>query len=76
MIIRKAEKGREYRYSEEQGDVICCPICGTIWFQDKEGDVTQNACTHLRFDWGDMSREFNFYGDWDTDSFVEIVEKP
>ena len=75
MIIRKAEKGREHRYSEEQGELICCPLCGTIVFQDKEGDVTQNACSHLRFDWDDMRREFNFFGDWDTDNFVEIVEK-
>jgi hypothetical protein len=75
MIIRKAEEGKEHRYSEEEGEVICCPICGTIVFQDKEGDGTHNACSHLRFHWDDMSREFNFYDDWDMDSFVEIVEK-
>jgi len=29
----------------------------------------------LEIQWDDMSREFEFYGDWDEESFLEQIEE-
>jgi hypothetical protein len=75
MDIRDAEEDKEHCYTDE-GEEICCPICGTVWLTDIEGDVTLDSCEHLRFSLhSDCGDDFEFFNQWDTKSFMRLVEK-
>lgn len=73
MEIREAKE--EHSYTDE-GEEICCPVCGTAWLTDIEGDVTTDSCEHLRFSLHSMcDDEFDIFEDWDSDGFLDIVEQ-
>jgi hypothetical protein len=73
MEIREADE--EHNYTDE-GEEICCPVCGTAWLTDIEGDVTTDSCEHLRFSLHSMrDDEFDIFEEWDSDGFLELVEK-
>jgi hypothetical protein len=75
MEIRDAEEGKEHRYTGD-GDEICCPVCGTSWLQEVEGDFTFDSCKHLRFSLAsDCGDDFELFGEWDDDGFLKFVEK-
>ena len=73
MEIREADE--EHCYTDE-GEEICCPICGRAWLTDIEGDVTLDSCEHLRFTLhSECGDDFELFGEWDSDPFLELVEK-
>jgi hypothetical protein len=75
MEIRDAPVDKEHSYTDD-GEEICCPICGTAWLQEEEGDVTFDNCEHLRFSLhSDCNDDFEIFDEWDSDSFLELVEK-
>lgn len=44
--------------------------------EDVEGDVTFGTCGHLRFSLrSECDNDFEFFGDWDTEGFVDLVEE-
>lgn len=73
MEIREADK--EHSYTDE-GEEICCPVCGTAWLTDIEGDVTLDSCEHLRFSLHSLrDDEFEIFEDWDSEGFLDRVEQ-
>ena len=64
----------EGEYIESNGLLIRCPVCGAVWTKDYEGEISLGDCKHLRFMWDDLNREISFYGDWDTESFSELID--
>lgn len=75
MEIRDAVEGKEHSYTDE-GEEICCPVCGTTWLQEEEDDVTFDSCDHLRFSLhSDRGDDFEIFNEWDSDSFLKLVEK-
>jgi len=46
MQIRDAVEGEKHCYTDN-GYEICCPICGTTWLEDIEGEVAFDSCVHL-----------------------------
>ena len=75
MEIRDAEEGKEHRFTED-GEEICCPVCGTSWLQKVAGDFTFDSCKHLRFSLAfDCGDDFELFGEWDDDGFLKFVEK-
>ena len=73
MEVRDAEE--EHCYTDE-GEEICCPVCGTAWLTDIEGDVTTDSCEHLRFSLHSMrDDEFEIFEEWASGGFLELVEK-
>jgi hypothetical protein len=43
---------------------------------DIEGDITLDSCEHLRFSLHSVfSDDFEFFNQWDTKSFMRLVEK-
>ena len=74
MEIRDAVEGKEHSYTDD-GEEICCPVCGTAWLTEIEGDVTFDSCDHLRFSLNsDCSDDFEIFDDWDSESFLELLE--
>jgi hypothetical protein len=73
MEIRDAVEGNDHHYIDD-GEEICCPICGIAWLTLDECDVVFDSCKHLRFcyhpDWDD----FEFSNEWEEESFLELVE--
>lgn len=75
MQIRRVEEGEEYCYTDN-GYEICCPICGTAWLEEIEGEFNIDNCEHLRFSLhSDRGDDFDIFEDWDSDGFLEMVEK-
>ena len=72
--IREMTDGKEYTCSEQDGEMVRCPICNELWMQDIEGDVTQSACTHLRFVFSSEGG-FEVHGDWDNKSYIKEFER-
>ena len=73
MEIREADE--EHCYTDD-GEEICCPVCGTAWLEEVEGDYTFDSCDHLRFSLhSDCDDDFEFFGDWDIEGFLKLVEK-
>jgi hypothetical protein len=77
MEIREALEWKEYGCLNDGVIVWCCPVCGTTWLQEEEGYFTTGSCEHLRFKLHDSSllNGFDFFGEWDIDGFVELVEQ-
>lgn len=77
MIAWKFEiaiDGREHSCTDE-GEEICCPVCGTTWLTEIEGEVTFDSCDHLRFNLNsDCDDDFEIFNDWDSESFLKLVE--
>lgn len=73
MEVHDAVEGKEHSYTDD-GEEICCPVCGIAWMTLDESDVVFDSCEHLRFcyhpDWDD----FQFSNEWDADGFFELVE--
>jgi hypothetical protein len=73
MEVRDAVEGKEHSYIDD-GEKICCPVCGITWMTLDESGVIFDSCEHLRFcyhpDWDD----FQFSNEWDADGFLELVE--
>ena len=75
MQIRSVEKGEEYCYTDD-GYEICCPICGTAWLEEIEGEFNFDRCEHLRFTLhSDNGDDFDIFGEWDSEGFLKLVEK-
>lgn len=76
MEVRKAEDGIEYCRIDD-GYEICCPVCGSMWLQEIEGDFDFGTCGHLRFILrsDNSPDDFEFVGEWDIDDFVEQVDE-
>jgi hypothetical protein len=75
MEIRDAQEGKEHNYTDD-GEEICCPVCGTAWLTEEEGVVDFDSCDHLRFSLhSDCGDDFEFFGDWDIEGFLKLVEK-
>lgn len=75
MQIRSVEKGEEYCYTDD-GYEICCPICGTAWLEEVEGEFNIDSCEHLRFSLhSDNGDDFDIFGKWDSVGFLKLVEK-
>ena len=73
--VRDAVEGKEHSYTED-GEEICCPVCGTAWLTEIEGDVAFDSCDHLRFSLNsDRGDDFEIFNEWDPESFLELVEK-
>jgi hypothetical protein len=73
MEVRDADE--DHCYTDE-GEEICCPICGTAWLQEEEGEFSFDNCEHLRFSLhSDSGDDFEIFGEWDSDGFLELVEK-
>jgi hypothetical protein len=74
MEIRDALEDKEHRYTDN-GEEICCPVCGAMWLQEEEGDFTTGTCEHLRFTLhSECEDRFEFFGEWNSDVFLELVE--
>jgi len=74
MEIRDAVDDTEYHYTED-GEEIVCPVCGTTWLTDIEGDATSDSCSHLRFSLNpECDDDFEFFGEWDLEGFLKLVE--
>ena len=65
----------EHHYTDD-GEDITCPICGAMWLKDDEdGEFTSGTCEHLRFTLNsDCGEAFDFFNEWDAESFLEAVE--
>lgn len=75
MEIREAVEGKEHIFTDDGGEIIC-PVCGTIWLQEEEDDVTFGDCDHLRFVLhSDRGDDFDFSNEWDSKNFVKLVEE-
>jgi hypothetical protein len=73
MEVRDADE--EHCYTDD-GEEICCPICSTEWMTEIEGEFSFDNCEHLRFSLhSDSGDDFEVFGEWDLDSFLELVEK-
>jgi hypothetical protein len=73
MEIREAKE--EHCFTDE-GEEINCPVCGTTWLKDIEGDVTTDSCEHLRFSLhSECVEDFEIFEDWDSDSFLDMVKQ-
>jgi hypothetical protein len=46
-----------------------CPVCGTAWVTDDDGEYSREECGHLLFVWTEGGVEY--FGDWDKDAFEE-----
>ncbi|MFZ2470535.1 MAG: hypothetical protein WAW52_01205 [Methanothrix sp.] len=75
MEIRDAVEGKEHCYTDD-GEEICCPVCGTAWLTEIDGVVDFEICDHLRFSLNsDRGDDFEIFNDWDSESFLKLVEK-
>lgn len=75
MEIRDAEEGQEHCYTD-YGEEFRCPICNAVWFRSEQDDYASGTCEHLRFTLDDEAGEdFIFFNEWDTDGFLELVDK-
>lgn len=74
MQIRPVKNGEEYCYTDG-GYEIGCPICRTPWLEEDGGEFNFDTCEHLRFTLHSENGEgFDIFEDWDSDSFLEMVE--
>jgi hypothetical protein len=74
MEIRDALEDKEHCYTED-GEEICCPVCGTPWLEEEEGEFESGTCQHLRFTLhSEVCDEFDFYGDWNPVDFLNMVK--
>jgi hypothetical protein len=71
MNVREAIEGSEYILSETGEEIVCCPVCQTVWMQDLEGDVEHGECSHLRFVYYSEVGEIEPIGNWKSNEFVE-----
>jgi hypothetical protein len=75
MEIRDAVEDKEHCYTED-GEEIVCPVCGTTWLTDIDGDANFDSCKHLRFSLhSECDGDFEFFGEWDLEDFLKLVEK-
>lgn len=73
MEIREADE--EHCFTDK-GEEICCPVCGTAWLTDIQGDVTTDSCEHLRFSLhSERGNDFDIFENWDSDDFLDMVEQ-
>jgi hypothetical protein len=73
MEIREALEGKEHCSTAEEEE-ICCPVCGTLWLQEKKGEFTSGTCQHLRFTLhSEGCDEFDFFGEWNPNDFLDKV---
>jgi len=75
MDVRELVVGSELIYPEVGGEIVRCPICGSIWMEDDEH--TSNPCIHLRFVYCTVDHGFVcFANKWDVKSFkIAFVKK-
>jgi hypothetical protein len=74
MEILDALEDNEHRYTDD-GEEICCPICGAKWLEEVEGEFMLGTCEHLRFTLhSECEDAFEFFGEWNSDGFLEQVE--
>jgi hypothetical protein len=74
MIIRELKDGIEYTCTEEEGEIVRCPVCKQKWMQDIEGDCTHDSCSHLRFVFHTDGDFVDTYGNWDSRSYINNFE--
>jgi hypothetical protein len=66
----------EEHCNTDDGEEICCPICGRAWLEEMEGDYDFDSCQHLRFSLhSDCDDDFEFFGNWDIEVFLELAKK-
>jgi hypothetical protein len=75
MEVRDALEDEEHCYTED-GEKICCPVCGATWLEEVEGEFESGTCQHLRFTLhSECCDEFDFFGEWDPADFQDIVRR-
>jgi hypothetical protein len=75
MEIRDAVEDKEHSYTDDSEEIVC-PVCGTTWLTDIDGDATFDSCEHLRFSLhSECDDDFEFYGEWDLEDFLKLVEE-
>lgn len=75
MEISEVTDGKEHYYTDN-GEEIVCPICGALWLLEEEGEFSSGSCEHLRFTLcSERDDDFEFFGDWDSEGFLELVGK-
>lgn len=47
--------------------VLRCPVCGTPWLTDEEGEYSRQECNHLRFIF--TEGELEYFGEWEKEAF-------
>jgi hypothetical protein len=57
----KFREAKEEHYYTDEGEEICCPVCGTAWLIDIEGDVASDSCEYLRFSLHSECDDFEFF---------------
>ncbi len=68
MKVRKLKLDQELVYPDEGGEIVCCPVCQTVWME--EDDHTEAPCEHLRFVYCTHDPGFVFFaGKWDHEAF-------
>lgn len=74
MKMMMVEDGVTYDVDDETGEHVKCPVCGTVWYTDCEGDVEFGECQHLRFYFCNQE-VVDCYNGYDADQFKTLVEK-
>ena len=74
MEIREALEGKEHCH-RDTGDTIRCPLCGTPWLEERDGEFISGTCQHLRFTLhSEGCDEFEYFGEWNPRDFQIMVE--
>lgn len=75
MEVREALDDKEHCHTDD-GEEICCPVCGAAWLEEREGEFSSGSCQHLRFTLhSEGCDEFDFFGDWDPAGFQRMVKE-
>lgn len=74
MEIREALEGKEHCH-RDTGDTIHCPLCGSPWLEERDGEFISGTCQHLRFTLhSEGCDEFEYFGEWNSRDFQIMVE--